>query len=127
MKEFSEYASAEDLIRDFIKEGYFSRNKKLVALYPSLVARPPRKNHIGPPKIGQVERMRVAILEAITNKTFDVTMSLSKLSREVRSDNHPEEFKIAIRRLIEERKIVESVMQTGKRGRPFIYYNLFEF
>lgn len=117
MKEFSQYTSAEEFLRDLITEGIFPRNKKVQAAFPNLaVVRP-----------ATVERLKVAIVDAIKNRPIDVTMSLSRLARRVRSDNHPDEFKIAIKQLIEERKITEEKMVTGKIGRPFIHYNLFEF
>jgi len=127
MKEFSQYTSVEDVVRDLIADGVFSRNRKVREMFPSVVTRSPRKNHNGPLKHSQVDRLKLAIVEAIKNRPLDVTMSHYKLARAVRSDNHPDEFVVAIQRLIEERKITREIMQTGKPGRPFVHYNLFEF
>lgn len=117
MKDFSKYTSVMEVVQDLISEGVFPRNKKVRDLYPGLVVI----------NLDRVAKFKIDIEAAIKNKNLDVTMSASRLARSVRSDNHPDEFKLAIKQLIEERKITEEKMVTGKIGRPFIHYNLFEF
>jgi hypothetical protein len=121
MKEFSQYTSVEDVVRDLIAERVFSRNKRVREMFPSVVAKPPRKNHLGPVSANRIDLLKTLIVEAVKDKPFLTTLSRTKLNRIVRGDNHPQEFKIAIEQLIAERKITEEKMWTKKVGRPYVH------
>lgn len=121
MKDFAEYKSLEECVVDLIKEDYFRRNKRILTLFPNLPAsKAPRQDY--------VELFKKKIVEKIaTYGAGQGRISANTLRHSLRGDNHADEYKIAIRRLIEERKIVETKLQTGKIGRPTIEYTLWEF
>jgi hypothetical protein len=120
MKEFTQYSSVEDVIRDLITEGIFPRNRKVRAAFPRL-GPTPQRDHI--------KRLKAAILDRMTEASRDLLPALSqvRLYRAVRGDNHPVEYEIAIRDLIEERRITKQRLETGQRSRPAILFHLFEF
>jgi len=120
MKEYAQYSSVEEVVRALITEGIFPRNKKVRAAFPNL-GPTPHRDHI--------KRLKVAILEKITEASLATLPALSqvRLYRAVRGDNHPVEYEIAIRDLIEERKITKQRLETGQRSRPAIIFHLFEF
>lgn len=117
LKDYSEYKSADEVILDAAARGWIHYTKEGKLNLPER-----------PRKINQ-ERVTVfmgKIVEAITESAFGKVKS-SKLMKMLRQDNYPDEYKIAIRRLIEERKIREEKLVTGDIGRPSVYYYLFEF
>lgn len=118
MREFSQYASAEEFINDLIADGIFPRNRKVRAAFPGLVSAPKPKH---------AERLKTAIVAAIieASQSLKPSMSRARLYRAVRGDNYPAEFNQALDQLILERKISAEVLQT--KGRPFTHYHLFEF
>lgn len=119
MKDFSEYKSAEEFVQDLVAEGVFRRTKKSQDMFPG-VAPAPRANWVAKLK-------QDVFQEVMTSNTVSGPISAYNLNRKVRGDNHKDEYKIAIRELIEEKKIIEQRLETGKRGRPSILYHLFEF
>jgi hypothetical protein len=126
MKDFSQYASAEEFVQDMVTEGLVPRNRKIRAAYPSV--KPPFSRYY-------VDKLKDKILAAISKasgirldgKTKDGRMlSLSNVSRTVRGDNYPAEFREALRQLVAERKISEEKLWSEK-SRPTTYYHLYEF
>jgi len=118
MKEFSEYKSLEeiepDMAVDLVRRGLMKYTQEGKKIFPRL----PSQKKIG--------RFMEGIVKAITEAPMGKVKS-NVLSRMVRSDNFPDEYKIAIRRLIEDRKIREEKLVTGDIGRPCVYYYLWEF
>ncbi len=120
MKELTQYASLEEVVSDLIKEGVFPRNKKVRDMFPGIGARR-RRSH--------VNRLKIAILEKMVaaHQGMVPALSQAKLYRAVRGDNYPVDYEIAVRDLIEERKITKQRLETGQRSRPAILFHLFEF
>jgi hypothetical protein len=119
MKDYAEYSTVEEVVQALIVEGIFSRNKKVRAMFPGIGARK-RRSH--------VNRYKTAILDRIARAKQDLAPDLTRarINRYVRGDNHPEDFKEAMRQLMEERKITENQFWS-KLSRPSLQYHLTEF
>ena len=116
MKEFSEYKTAVEFFKDAAAEG-------LIRIKPA------GRNYFQIPKLPSecmIKKFQVGILEKIVASPMG-KISRSTLYRLHRADNHSDEFGIAIRRLIDEKKIREEKLITGEIGRPCVNYYLYEF
>lgn len=116
MKEFSEYKTGDEYVLDLAAEGLIQYTKagKLV-----LPVRPHRPNK------GIIEKFMLGIVDAIARSPHGKVLS-GAMMKMLRGDNHPNEFKIASRLLVEDRKIVVSKYVTANVGRPCVYYTLWE-
>jgi hypothetical protein len=117
MKEFSEYSSVGEVILDASAEGLIRYTKAGKLVLPE---RPHR------PNASWVEKFLTAIVEKIA-KSPGGKVNAGMMMKMLRGDNHSVEFNIAIRRLIEERKIIQEKFVTKNIGRPCVYYRLWQF
>lgn len=105
MKLLSEYKTVEEVLEDGIKE--------------MLVAR------LKPIKEERVELIRKQILDYLKEAFGKKNVQRWMLNRVVRADHCMREFQQALKSLVEEKLITEEKQVTG-RGRPAVYYRLFE-
>lgn len=117
MKDFSEYKTGEEYVLDLAAEGLICYTKEGKLVLPE---RPHRPNQ------EIVERFMLRVVEIITSSP-DGKVRSSLAMKMLRGDNHPDEFKIAIRRLTEDRKITVEKLVTKNIGRPSVLYRLYEF
>ncbi|MGA7854005.1 MAG: hypothetical protein WCA15_11825 [Candidatus Acidiferrales bacterium] len=126
MKDFSQYNSVEEVIQDMVLEGLIPRNRKIHKAYPSV--KPAFSAYY-------VDKLKKRILERIAEAggihedgslKDGRWLSLTRICQAVRGDHYPAEFKVAIKQLVEERRISEE-KQWSQKNKPCTYYHLFEF
>jgi hypothetical protein len=120
MKELLEYESIAEILTDAV-------NEKWARWTPAgrIACNVPK-----PPSRKRIVKFKDQILEKITACAESVTtfqsMTYGRLYAQLRADNYPDEFKIAIKELLYEQKIVENRLETGRPGRPSLHYYLYE-
>lgn len=110
MKDLSEYKTMDDVVFDLVREG--------VVMRPSA--------HVIEKRKQRVEIYRTKILDYVTERSSTTNVEGWRMQRAIRPDTHFEDYQAALQSLINEGTITEEKQITGRRGRPAVYYRLFE-